>query len=51
MNTGFMWSCPVFLTYVIPSREDEAGRVTADIRVEDQHGDLVAVAMHILKLV
>lgn len=41
----------VFLTYSISAREDRVGRITADIKVENQRGDLVAVATHILKLV
>jgi len=41
----------VTLTYEVAERDDAAGRITSRIRVENQRGELVAVASHVLKIV
>ena len=41
----------VTLTYEIVDRKDEEGRIFSNVRVENQRGELVAVATHILKVV
>ncbi|MQA85459.1 MAG: dehydratase [Streptosporangiales bacterium] len=48
---------PVFIgdtltvEYTVAERDDDAGRVTSDVRVVNQHGDLVTIATHILRAV
>ena len=48
---------PVFIgdtitvTYKVTERDDAKGEIRADIAVTNQHGEVAAVATHILKLV
>jgi 3-hydroxybutyryl-CoA dehydratase len=41
----------VTLVYEIAERNDEEGRILSNISVENQRGELVALAVHILRLV
>jgi 3-hydroxybutyryl-CoA dehydratase len=41
----------VTVTYTVAERDDERGQISSEVTVRNQHGDVVAVATHILRRV